>query len=237
MDEVDEDREVHEQQGFGDGDREMRHEDAAMAADGYRTEGERGVDEGADEDAECDLVPDVPDEVAHHAGTELLGRQGEGQDRDREHDADHGDHRGGDGDEHLATSVCAFCSHPERQREVPVIGRPVDFETDREQHTGDHDEDGGHQPEGRAERLPPPAGKLPPRLPRPRAVHRCPRRASAPSRVPNGCGKRIGHWVSPMFADQSSRHAFDSKEYCSCGPLFCSARVSRRSRWSGRWRG
>jgi len=50
----------------------MRHEDAAMAADGYRTEGERGVDEGADEDAECDWFPMSRTKLRIHAGTELL---------------------------------------------------------------------------------------------------------------------------------------------------------------------
>ncbi len=189
----------------------MRYENAAMAADGDRSEGECGVDEGADEDAERDLVPNVSDEVAHHAGTELLGRQGESQDRDREHDADDGDHRGGDGDENLSAGIRAFCPHPERQREVPVIDRPVDLERDHEQCTGDDDEDGGHEPEGRAERLPPPAGELPSRLPRPWTVRRHPRRAKLRSRLPRGCGKRIGHWVSPMFADQSSRHTVDKK--------------------------
>ena len=165
MDEVDENRDVNKEQGFGDGDGEMGCEHAAGAADGDRAEGERGVDEGADEDAERDLIADVPDEVAHHARTELLGRQGEGQDRDREHHADDGDHCGGDGDEHLATGVRALGSHPERQREVSVVGRPVDLEGDHEQQPCDEDEDRRHQPERRTERFPPPAGELSLRLP------------------------------------------------------------------------
>ena len=173
VDEVDEDRQVDEQQSLGDGYGEMRYEHAAMAADGDRTEGERRVDEGADEDAECHLVPQVADEVAHHARTELLGGQREGQDRDREHDADDGDDRGGDGDEDLSAGIRAHRAHPERQRQVPVIGGPVDREGDREQRRGDDDEDGGHEPEGRAQRLPPPTGEFAPGFPCPRALDRC----------------------------------------------------------------
>ena len=189
----------------------MRYENAATAADGDRAEGESGVDEGADEDAQRDLVPDVPDEVAHHAGTKLLGRQGESQDRDREHDADHGDDRGGDGDEHLPPSVRAFGSHPERQREVPVIGRPVNCERDHEQQRWRRRQGRWARPEGRAKRLPPPAGELPPRLPRPRAIQRWAWRVRRRRRLWRGRRKRIGHWVSPMFADQSSRHTLDDK--------------------------
>ena len=71
MDEVDEHGEVDEQQGLGDGDRQVRHEIAVGIA-GDRDEGQHRVDERAHEDAQRHLIADVADEVPHHAGTELL---------------------------------------------------------------------------------------------------------------------------------------------------------------------
>ena len=156
VDEVDQHREVDQHERLGDGDREMRDE-RAVGFVRDRDERQDRIDERGDEDPERDLVADVTDEVPHHARPELLRREREGHDRDREHDADDGDDGRSDPDEHLATRVRTACRDPERQGQVPVVDGPVDLERGEEQETGDEHEDGRHEPEGGAECLPAPA--------------------------------------------------------------------------------
>ena len=131
VDEVDQHREVDHQQRLGHRRREVRHEGRAGTVDGHQSE--HRVHEGADEDAQRDLVADVADEVPHHAGSELLRRQRQRQDGDGEHHADDGDHRGRDGDQDLALGVGTARPDPARQRQVLVEGGEVDLERDEEQ--------------------------------------------------------------------------------------------------------
>ena len=95
VDEVDQDAEVDEHEDERDGDRQVRDEVARRAVRD-RAEREHRVDERRDEGAERDLRAAVADEVAQHPRPELRRRQGERDDRDREHEPDDGDDRGGD---------------------------------------------------------------------------------------------------------------------------------------------
>ena len=179
MDEVDEHDDVDHEQGLGDHDREVGHEDPPRAADGGRAESERRVHEGRHEHTESYLVADVADEVPHHAGAELLGGEGHRQDRDREDDAHDCDDSRRDRDQDLPARVGALGPHPERKREVTVVGRPVDLVGHDEQQSGDDDEQGRHHPKCRPERFPAPAGELAVPLP---GLNRARRRARTVAR-------------------------------------------------------
>ncbi len=159
VDEVDEDAEVDQEERLGHGDREVGDELPGRRG-GDASECHDGVHEGADEDAQRHLIAEIAHEMTHHARTELLGREGQGQDGDREDDPNHGDDRGGNGDEHLAAGVGASRPEPERERELVVVGGDVNRERGCEEHQRDDHEDAGHQPEGGAERLFTPTGEL-----------------------------------------------------------------------------
>jgi hypothetical protein len=123
------------------------------------SEGDNGVDEGADENSERHLVAEVPNEEPHHPRTELLGRERQGQDRDGEDHADDGDDGGRDGDEDLASCVGPPGQDPERECDVVVECRDVDRDRDREEHRCDHDHEAGNQPERGSQRFAAPTGE------------------------------------------------------------------------------
>ena len=162
VDEVDQHAEVDQQQRLGDRRGEVRDEVCAQAVDGDQAE--HRVDERPDEDAQRHLVPDVADEVAHHAGPELLRGQRQRQDGDGEHHADDRDDGGRDGDQDLALGIGAPRADPDRERQVTVKRRDIDLERDEEQQDRDHDQDARDDPERRPQLLPAPARQLAPVL-------------------------------------------------------------------------
>ena len=131
------------------------------AGDG--TQRQDGVDEGAHEDPEGQLIAEVPDEVPHHPGTELLRCQREGQDGDGEHHAHRRDDRGGDGDEHLATGIRTARLHPRRQGQMVVVRGEIDLECQQEEQPGHDDQQQRDHPQRGLERIPAPSGE--PELP------------------------------------------------------------------------
>ena len=152
---VDEDAQIDQQQGFGNRDRQVRDE-----LPGDRPESEDGVDKGAHEDPQRQLVSPVPDEVPHHPRPELLRCEGERQNGDGEHHSDDGDHRGRYRDEDLATSIGASGADPKGKSELAMVGRQVDAKGHQEEKGGNHDQNGWHEPKGRAECFPTPAGEF-----------------------------------------------------------------------------
>ena len=104
------------------------------------------------------MVAQVPYEVAHHPGPELLRGQGQRQNGDGEDHPDGGDDGGSDGDQDLPTGIRTSRLRPPGQTQMVVVGRQVDLEGDGEQDEGDHHEDGGDHPKGRSQRLDPPVG-------------------------------------------------------------------------------
>jgi hypothetical protein len=77
---------------------------------------------------------------------------------DREGDAHHGDHRGGDADEDLAPGVGAAAVEPGREHDPPVVDGTVELMGEEEQQqcqAHQHDQD---DPEAGAQRLAPPLG-------------------------------------------------------------------------------
>ena len=115
-----------------DGDRDVRHE-VPVRSRTDRDEHEHRVDERGHERSERQLRAAVANEVAQHPRPEL--RRGEHQchDRDREDDADHRDHGGGDRRQDLPGGVGGPADHPGRQPELAAVRGPVEGMGDGEQ--------------------------------------------------------------------------------------------------------
>ena len=158
VDEVDEHAEIDDDQDERDRDRQMRHE-VAVGAGPDRGESQHRVDERGDERAERQLRASVADEVAQHPWPELGRGQRERHDHDREHDADDRDDRGRERRQDLPRGVGVAAIHPRGQRQVAVVGRPVDRVRQDEQEDGRDDLDGRHDPQVRAQRLAAPLGR------------------------------------------------------------------------------
>ncbi len=104
VDEVDQDGQVRDHEGQRHRDADVRHEHPARARPD-RDQNEHVVHERRHEGAEGQLRAAISDEVPQHPRTELSGRQGKGNQDDREHNADHRDDGGGKRGEDLSGSV------------------------------------------------------------------------------------------------------------------------------------
>jgi hypothetical protein len=89
--------------------------------------------------------------VAHHPWPELLGGEGQRQDRCREDNADDGDNGCRDGNQYLAAGVCAAGTQPEREGQVVVVRGEINGKGDGEENERHDDQNAGNQPECRSE--------------------------------------------------------------------------------------
>ena len=141
-----------------DGDREVGNEVLAVARRADRDQHERRVDERRDERAEGDLRAAIPNEVPQHPRPELCRGQRQRHDRDREHHADHGDDRRGEGREDLTRGVGGAEDHPRWKRQAAVERGLIERVRGEVQRHGGDDFDRRDEPEVRPQRLPAPVG-------------------------------------------------------------------------------